>query len=144
MRAKLQKATDSVAAKVSKLRAELNTARAQAERHGPWLLERQMALQLEEERERRVQHLGQLGIKRMTNHNLLGWSAWIEMYENCVRQRNMLKAAASRLTKPSSSLASNIGSRIGLQPWLRRSFGCQQDTGGGVARGQQSGPSCRV
>ena len=48
-----------------------------------------------------MQHLGQLGIKRMMNHKLsLGWSAWIEMYENCVRQRNMLKAAASRLTKP--------------------------------------------
>ena len=59
-------------AEVRKLRAELNTARAQA-LNGTGReaeLERQMALQLEEERERRVQHLGQLGIKRMMNHKL--------------------------------------------------------------------------
>ena len=90
-------------AEVRKLRAELNSARAQA-LNGTGReaeLERQMALQLEAEREKRVTHLGQIGVKRMMNHKLsLGWSAWHEMYTEYIRKRNLLKAAGARLTKP--------------------------------------------
>ena len=37
----------------------------------------------------------------MTNHKLaMGWSAWLDMYNDVMRKKRPLKAAASRLTKP--------------------------------------------
>ena len=63
--------------------------------------ELEMARALEMEKEKRVQHLAQLGLKRMINGKLaMGWSAWHEMWSHKVYQRNLLKKAASRLTKP--------------------------------------------
>ena len=57
--------------------------------------------ELEAEREKRVQHLSQIGVKRMMNHKLsLGWSAWYEMYTEYLRKQRLLKAASARLTKP--------------------------------------------
>ena len=56
---------------------------------------------LEDEREKRVAHLGQIGVKRMMNQKLsMGWSAWREMYLELQRKKNLLKAAGARLTKP--------------------------------------------
>ena len=64
-------------------------------------LQRQLEEELERERAARVEHLGQLGIKRLMNQKLaLGWSAWHDMWSDRVKQRNLLKKAAARLTKP--------------------------------------------
>ena len=64
-------------------------------------LHRQHEAMLEAEREKRVQHLSEIGLKRMMNHKLaMGWSAWLDMYNDVMRKKRLLKAAASRLTKP--------------------------------------------
>ena len=56
---------------------------------------------LEEEREKRVQHLGQVGLKRMLNQKLAaGWTAWTEVHQEKQRQLRKLKAAGSRLLRP--------------------------------------------
>ena len=64
-------------------------------------MRRRMEEELEREKEKRVQHLGQQGLKRMMNQKLsMGWTAWHGMWSEQVRQRNLLKQAGARLTKP--------------------------------------------
>ena len=56
---------------------------------------------LEEEKEKRVQHLGTIGVKRMMNQKLsMGWSAWFEMYQDYLYKKRLLKNAGNRLAKP--------------------------------------------
>ena len=57
--------------------------------------------QLEAERMKRVEHLANVGLKRILKGDLAkGWSAWHEMWEEKTRQQRMLAASASRLAKP--------------------------------------------
>lgn len=61
---------------------------------------------LDDEREKRVAHLGQIGVKRMMNHKLsMGWTAWKEIYNLRTRRRNLLKRAGYRLAKPMAAAA---------------------------------------
>ena len=88
---------------MQKLRSELASLRdALASGKGQELeLRRQMEAQLEAEREKRIAHLGEIGVKRMMNQKLsMGWSAWLEMYEDYQRKKRLLKNAGARLTKP--------------------------------------------
>ena len=52
------------------------------------------------EKEKRVQHLSQIGLKRMMNHKPMGWSGWREMYLTTTRKKMLLMAAGARPTKP--------------------------------------------
>ena len=60
-----------------------------------------MATQLEREKEKRVEHLKQLAIRRIALKDLArGWVGWHELWSVKVRQRNLLKKAGAKLTKP--------------------------------------------
>ena len=90
-------------AAVVKLEKELANAReAMLEGRGQEAeLARLAQEELEREKEKRVEQLGQQGLKRMLNQKLaLGWSGWHGMWSEKVRQRNLLKKAGARLTKP--------------------------------------------
>ena len=88
---------------LAKVQAELNEARkAMAEGRGLEMeKERQMQEQLEVERAKRVEHLANVGLRRMFQQGLArGWSAWHELWSEKVRQTNLLKSSAARLSKP--------------------------------------------
>ena len=52
-------------------------------------LKRQMEAQLEEERIKRVEHLANVGLRRIFQQSLArGWSAWLEMYQE-TQHKNM-------------------------------------------------------
>ena len=58
------------------------------------------------EREKRIEQLGKVGLKRMLNRKLaMGWSAWHEPWVEKRRRLRLLKAAANRLTRPKLSAA---------------------------------------
>ena len=62
---------------------------------------------LEEEREKRIAHLQQSAARRMGNAGVLrGWTAWQELYDEQVAQRQMLASAGARLLRP--KLAASI------------------------------------
>ena len=64
------------------------------------------AKKVEEERAKRVEHLGQVGLRRIMQQGLAkGWSAWHEMWEEKARQQRLLKGAAARLAKPKLAAA---------------------------------------
>ena len=94
--AKLNKEVDT-------LRRELNEARkAMAEGRG---LEaekaRQAQEQLEKEREARIQHLAQNGMRRMMKGELArGWTAWHDQWADFVHKKRLLANSAMRLSKP--------------------------------------------
>ena len=51
-------------------------------------MERQMQLKLEQEKEKRVAHLQQLGVKRLMQQGLArGWTAWYDMYSEEQRKK---------------------------------------------------------
>ena len=80
---------EALEAAVTHLKAELNAA-LQAQSSGA-----------EKEQERRKDELCRKAAKRMANQGLSkGWGAWSEMYEEAVKQKRMLAAAAARLMKP--------------------------------------------
>ena len=57
--------------------------------------------QLQAEKEKRVLHLQQVGIRRMLKAGLArGWTSWAAHYSERVRQRRLLAAAANRLVRP--------------------------------------------
>ena len=61
----------------------------------------QLALSLEEEREKRVNHLQRVAARRIGQQGLSrGWTAWQELYDEQVAQRQMLASAGSRLLRP--------------------------------------------
>ena len=62
---------------------------------------RLLALQLEEEKYKRVEHLQSVGVRRMLKQGLArGWTAWHDKYSEVIRKRNLLKQAGARLMKP--------------------------------------------
>ena len=64
-------------------------------------LEQQMADSLEAEKEKRVEHLKSVAIRRIALKDLArGWMGWHGVWSEKVRQRNLLKKAGARLTKP--------------------------------------------
>ena len=64
-------------------------------------MERLMQQKLAEEKEKRVQHLQQIGVRRIANMGLArGWSAWHELHIEHIRKRQLLRQAAGRLARP--------------------------------------------
>ena len=73
-------------------------------------------LQHEEEieREERVQHIAQVGIRRIMQQGLAkGWTAWHDKWVTLSRQRNLLKASAGRLMKPRLAAAVAVAQGLG-------------------------------
>jgi hypothetical protein len=61
----------------------------------------EMEKMLAAEKEKRVEHLKQVAIRRIALKDLArGWVGWHGMWSEKVRQRNLLKKAGARLTKP--------------------------------------------
>ena len=57
--------------------------------------------QLELEREKRVNHLAQLGVRRIMQMGLaMGWNAWLDVYLSRKRCLQLLAASSARLMKP--------------------------------------------
>ena len=68
--------------------------------------EAKLAMQEKKEKEARIEYLKQSAMRRMKNAGVIkGWSAWVDMWEEKVQQRNMLKQAAGRLIAPQRSAA---------------------------------------
>ena len=64
-------------------------------------LEEQQALFEAEEKANRVEVFCQQAARRMKNQDVVGaWTAWQEQYYEQVRQRQLLKSAGARLSKP--------------------------------------------
>ena len=64
-------------------------------------MQRMLEEQLAAEREKRVAHLQQMGIRRLMNAGLSrGWTAWHDLYQEQMHQKRMLQAAGARLRKP--------------------------------------------
>jgi hypothetical protein len=62
---------------------------------------RKMEEELAAEKEKRIEHTKEMAIRRIFRRELVrGWQAWYETYWARVREANLLKASASRLTKP--------------------------------------------
>ena len=88
---------------LAKVREELMQARkAMLEGRGMEAeRERLAAEQLEAERQKRVEHLAQVGMRRIMQQGLArGWSAWYDQWEEYTRNKRLLAAAGQRLTKP--------------------------------------------
>ena len=63
--------------------------------------EKRMAARAAASKGRQIEHLHAKAVKRMMNQGLMrGWSAWQAKYEERVAQKQLLLAAASRLSKP--------------------------------------------
>ena len=93
----------SVAAELAKVKAELKQAREAmlAGTGRETELQRQMEEQLAAEREKRIAHAQHMAMMRLTKKELvMGWTNWLEVYQD--RQRNIraLQAAANRLSRP--------------------------------------------
>ena len=89
-------------AELAATKAELARARqALAEAGNEDELRRLMEEEAAMEKEKRVEHLGQMAARRLGKKELsAGFETWAEAYWEAVRRRNMLKQAGSRLTKP--------------------------------------------
>jgi len=90
-------------AEASKLRKELDAARkAMLDGTGREAeMQRMAEAELEKEKEKRVEHLKSVAIRRIALKDLArGWMGWHGMWSEKVRQRNLLKQAGSRMTKP--------------------------------------------
>ena len=90
-------------AEIYELKKELeSTKKALAKAVGDDLeLSREMEEKLAAEKEKRIQHTQQMAVRRIGKRDLTrGWVAWSEEYFEQRRRKNMLKAAAARLTKP--------------------------------------------
>jgi len=100
--AEVAKKVDLVA-EVHQLRKELEAARrAMLDGTGREAeLQRLAEDRLELEREKRVEHLKSVAIRRIALKDLArGWMGWHGMWSEKVRQRNLLKQAGARMTKP--------------------------------------------
>ena len=90
-------------AEIYELKKELeSTKKALAKAVGDDLeLSREMEEKLAAEKEKRIQHTQQMAVRRIGKRDLTrGWVAWSEEFFEQRRRKNMLKAAAARLTKP--------------------------------------------
>ena len=57
-------------------------------------MERLMHQKLEQEREKRLAQIQQIGIRRLANMGLArGWSAWHEMFSEKLRKQQLLRVA---------------------------------------------------
>ncbi len=109
-RLSLKERLELEASKLAEARTELARTRTEAATLATRLSEldggaaaREAALQreLEEERDRRVEGLKAVAIRRIVLKDLArGWSGWAEVYSAGVHQRNLLKKAGARLTRP--------------------------------------------
>jgi hypothetical protein len=62
---------------------------------------RRLEEQLEQEKEKRIEQTKEMAVRRIFKRELTrGWVAWYDQYVEKARERNLLKASASRLTKP--------------------------------------------
>ena len=69
--------------------------------------EEMIALQKQQEKEQRVEHLAQKAMKRICNQGVMrGFSAWSEQYLQDARHKRMLAAAGARLMRP--ALAASV------------------------------------
>ena len=56
---------------------------------------------LEAEKEKRVAHLQQLGVRRLCQQGLArGWTAWVDVYESQQRKKRLHMTAGARMAKP--------------------------------------------
>ena len=95
--AKLAAAADERVA----LQAELQKYLSESE-----LQEVELQARLAKQKEKQVEHLKKQAARRMKQGRLFkGWKCWHEMWEEVVRQRNLLRAAAMRLSAPAKSAA---------------------------------------
>ena len=63
--------------------------------------ERQLRERLEREKEGRVAHLQEVGLKRLFQQDLArGWSSWLEMYLEVSHKRELIREALRRLAWP--------------------------------------------
>ena len=70
--------------------------------------EKLLALKVEEEREKRVNHLQQVAARRLGQMVLArGWGGWHETWASAYRRQRLLKAAGARLQRP--MLAATLG-----------------------------------
>merc|ERR1740130_1804842 len=68
--------------------------------------EEQAAMQLERDKEKRVEELCAKAAKRIGNQGLIkGWTGWHDMWEEQARQKRMLAAAGARLARPALAAA---------------------------------------
>jgi len=57
--------------------------------------------ELEKEREKRVAHLQDLGVRRLLQFNLArGWTAWLEGYRSILHMKRIMRASVARLSRP--------------------------------------------
>ena len=63
-------------------------------------------MEMERERDKRVQNLAQVGLRRILAQGLAkGWSAWYDMWSQKTHQSRLLAASAGRLAKPKLAAA---------------------------------------
>ena len=99
-------AAEGIAAELERAKRELEDLRRQmGVETGP--SEAELALMAEfeakmaAEKEKRIAHTQDMAVKRIMKRDLTrGWLGWLEPYLEEKRRRNLLRAAASRLTKP--------------------------------------------
>jgi len=84
-------------------RSDLDSARRAAADDKGAEAERELLLEerYEKEREKRIQHVSEMAMRRMAKRDLvLGWNAWLEPYLERRRMIRQLQQAASRMLKP--------------------------------------------
>jgi len=109
-RMSLKERLDAERAKLAQTQSELARSKTEAAALASKLDEldggaaaREITLQkqLEEEKDRRVENLKSVAIRRIVLKELSkGWTAWVDMYEEQRRQVNLLKQAGARLSRP--------------------------------------------
>ena len=90
-------------AELHEVKAELATCREELDqvKARETAREQSMALSLEEEREKRVAHLQQIGVRRLFSQGLArGWTAWVHEYNEYKRKKNLLQNAGARMARP--------------------------------------------
>ena len=102
------KARDAAELEVRRLKKELEDMRqAMADGKGQeYELQRQHEAEIEAERQKRVEHLAKVGVRRIMQHGLAkGWTTWHDQYLFAEHQRRLLAASAGRLARPKLAAA---------------------------------------
>ena len=111
LRAEMAAAREAAAADRATLKASMEGDFATAKA----MYEKQVQEQREAEKEKRVAHLVQQSLRRLTRLELAGgFSAWQEQWEEAARQKRMLVlAAGARLARPALAAAvDRLGGRL--------------------------------
>ena len=70
---------------------------------------RQMEEELEKEKQKRVEHLAQVGLRRIMQQGISrGFLAWHDQWAEKTRQTRLLQASAARLAKPKLAAAVSL------------------------------------